>query len=202
MQVIPSVLNGQRLPIPGESSLPGPAPSSETTLPRYLQLIFKCTSRDPGSRPSFQETLDILQDVLQTEGVAAGGSFTGASPSGSQSPEMCVICFGRECDVALVHVQDNEWVDTFCIVKELPEIWSFISSFVSSSSCIRTGCIDVVAIRVLGYCNSTSSRARYAGGNSPSWRYSVRDLARSQTRACFTKWRKWVTSITILRGYT
>ena len=110
------MLNGQRLPIPGESSLPGPAPSSETTLPRYLELIFKCTARDPGSRPSFPEALDILQDMLKTEDVAAPlSTFTGASPSGSQSqtaqsdsPEMCVVCFEQECNVALVHVQDNE----------------------------------------------------------------------------------------------
>lgn len=115
MQIGPAVLRGERLPVPERSRLLGPSPSCATTFSRYLQLMTKCTERQPHLRPSFSEIADELGKLLADEvsasaSAAASGPGTAAPPGGAQdgsSLNLCVICMERPCNAGLVHAAEE-----------------------------------------------------------------------------------------------
>lgn len=63
-QVVTVVTEGGRLPIPSRNELPGPDTQNFAGLDAYIALMRRCWAHEPEDRPSFQEIISVLREIL------------------------------------------------------------------------------------------------------------------------------------------
>ena len=66
MQVVSVVAEGGRLEVPDRDSLPGPDTNTFEGLDQYITLMRRCWAQNPEDRPTFQEIIADLRDLLST----------------------------------------------------------------------------------------------------------------------------------------
>lgn len=75
-QLVFTVSNGERLPIPAAHDLPGP--DQLTEYDSYVALIHRCWSQEPSDRPTFAEAITDLRAILSR---VLGGAPTPPAPA-------------------------------------------------------------------------------------------------------------------------
>jgi serine/threonine protein kinase len=61
--IVSAVINNGRLEIPEPSDLPGPGSGNWPLLDRYIALMRRCWSQNPGDRPRFEEVMAELRNL-------------------------------------------------------------------------------------------------------------------------------------------
>jgi hypothetical protein len=83
-QVVTVVTEGGRLEVPARADLPGPDTASFEGLDAYVALMRRCWAHNPNDRPTFQEIIAELRDLLAAQVArgpkGAGGVGPGAHP--------------------------------------------------------------------------------------------------------------------------
>lgn len=119
--IIPSILKGDRLPVPvlRDQDLPGPPPGSNETYDRYITLMERCMHYDPAQRPTFAEVSKELSEMAVIEGgeIRIERKCGGENDGGLVSA--CVVCTKHPCNTALVHVEDR--IIHLCCCEECAE---------------------------------------------------------------------------------
>lgn len=64
-QIVSQVMNGARLPIPPKKQLPGPKSGDWKGLDGYIKLMEECWHQNPEKRPSFNEIVVSLRELLE-----------------------------------------------------------------------------------------------------------------------------------------
>lgn len=86
-QVVTVVMEGGRLSVPSRADLPGPDNFSFGGLEDYISLMQRCWSQIQEDRPTFQEIISELRDIL-AQALAKAGKVVTPTRSGSEDSQM------------------------------------------------------------------------------------------------------------------